>query len=644
MSLIRQMWLLLVAVVLLAFVGSVTVSVVSARSYLETQLRLKNSDNAQALALALSQQKGDAALMELVAAAQFDTGYYQRIRLTGADGRVLFNREASTAPSAAPAWFSRLIPIESSTGVAQLSDGWRALGQVEVVSHSTYVYGELWNASLRTATWMAVLGLLAGLLGTWALRRIERPLNATVEQAQALVDRRFITVNEPHVPELQRLTRAMNAMVARLRLVFDEQTVQVEELRRQAHCDPLTGVSHRRHFLAQLTAMLEREDGPGAGTLVLVRMPQLAELNNSLGHQQTDRALQTVAKALREAAAPQGGEVGRLNGSDFALCSGEPAASTDAAVALLVRLRAMLAPFGPQAAVVLAAVNWQRSLSAAALMASADAALARAESRGAFSMEAHAGPVPAGPVIGEDGWRQRIIAALNQRRAQLVSYPVQDRHGALIHLECPLRLQLDVGGEFVAAVQWLPMAMRTRLMPLVDEAAVALALDQIGVDGQPRGVNLAPASLLDSSFLPRLRAALTAAPGSALQRLWLEVGESAAVNHFALVRELCTQLRPLGVKLGLEHAGEHLAHIERLFELGLDYVKLDTSVTRGVAGDAALAEFVKGSAWMLHGLGLQVYAEGVSSEADAQALWACGLDGVTGPWVSQQGSASGAVI
>lgn len=633
MSLIRQMWLLLLGVLLLAFVGSVAVSVVSARGYLETQLRLKNNDNAQALALTLSQQKGDAALIELAAAAQFDTGYYQRIVITGPDGHELFRREASVKPSAAPGWFVQLIPIDSAAGVAQLSDGWRALGQVEVVSHSAFVYGELWNAFVRMLTWMTALGMLAGLVGTWALRRIERPLNATVGQAQALVERRFITVNEPSVPELQRLTRAMNAMVARLKLLFDEQAVQVEELRRQAHCDALTGVAHRRHFMAQLSTLLESEDGPGTGTLVLVRVQQLAELNTSLGHQQTDRVLQAVAKVLREAAAVQGGEVGRLNGSDFALSvPGDASASTQAAMALLERLHGMLAPFGPQARVVLAAVNWQRSVAPGALMANADAALARAESRGAFAVEGPSGSTPDGPVLGEDGWRQRIGGALAERRLQLGSYPLQDRNGQTLHLECPLRLQLEPGGDFLAATQWLPMALRTKLVSRVDEAAVVLALDEIARDRCPRGVNLSAASLLDSAFLPHLRSAVAVAPHAA-SALWLEVGELAAVEHFALLRELCTQLRPLGVKVGLEHAGRRLASIDRLFELGLDYVKLDASVTRGVAGDTALAEFVKGSAWMLHGLGLQVYAEGVTNEDDAVALWACGVDGLTGPWV-----------
>jgi len=85
MSLIRQVWLLLLGVILLACATSVAVSVWTARDYLETQLTLKNHDNAQALALALTQQGGDLALLKVVVAAQFDTGHYRRIALR-ADG------------------------------------------------------------------------------------------------------------------------------------------------------------------------------------------------------------------------------------------------------------------------------------------------------------------------------------------------------------------------------------------------------------------------------------------------------------------------------------------------------------------------------------------------------------------------------
>jgi EAL domain-containing protein (putative c-di-GMP-specific phosphodiesterase class I) len=97
--------------------------------------------------------------------------------------------------------------------------------------------------------------------------------------------------------------------------------------------------------------------------------------------------------------------------------------------------------------------------------------------------------------------------------------------------------------------------------------------------------------------------------------------------------ELCRQLKPLGVRIGLEHAGERVAPVGVLLEAGLDFVKLAAGVVQGVARDEARAALVRGMVAMLHGLGLQVIAEGVEDEDDLDALWSCGLDGATGPAV-----------
>jgi hypothetical protein len=59
MSMYRQLWLAIIVSMLLALVGSLLASLLSARSYLEQQLSMKNADNAAALALSLSQQNPD---------------------------------------------------------------------------------------------------------------------------------------------------------------------------------------------------------------------------------------------------------------------------------------------------------------------------------------------------------------------------------------------------------------------------------------------------------------------------------------------------------------------------------------------------------------------------------------------------------
>jgi EAL domain-containing protein (putative c-di-GMP-specific phosphodiesterase class I)/GGDEF domain-containing protein len=634
MSLIRQIRLLLLGVLLLAIAGSVSINFLSARETLQTQLRLKNSDNAQALALALSQQHGDEKLMELLMAAQFDTGFYRSIRFVRSDGKVVFERHADSAPGVAPRWFAALAALDSVPGVAQVSDGWRALGRVEVVSQAAYALDELWLSALRVIVLMLLVGAVAMLLAGLVVRRIRRPLAATVEQANALVDGRYVTVEEPHTRELKRLVQAMNGMVQRMRLLFDSQAAQAEALRRQAHTDPLTGVAHRAHFMERLQALLRREDGADAG-LVLVRLSKLPELNLSLGRETVDRALAALATTLQTYPdhAPDC-FVGRLNGSDFALALPAAGMAAETAQSIAAALQSSLPTLGAGLQVHLGAVELSHDAGVGAVMARADLALARAEAHGPFAVELANGTPAKGTVLGERAWRAQLVAALAEpQRALLVEFPVIDKRGMLSHLECPLRLRLDGDGRFDVAARWLPLAARSRLTAQIDSLAIKLALDASARDGRPRGVNIAAASLSDGGFAAHVRHLLHDTAGSP-SKLWLEVSESAAIESFEVVQEFGRLVRPLGVRFGLEHAGQRLSQIERLYELGLDYVKLDAALCAGVATNGVAREFVKTTAALLHALSVQVQAEGIVRDEDVQALWACGVDAVTGPWAS----------
>jgi len=398
-------------------------------------------------------------------------------------------------------------------------------------------------------------------------------------------------------------------------------------------------MSARKHFLAELSSALSRDEGPARAGLVLLRLRDLAELNQQLGRPAVDQVLLAMSRAVK--AYPdrvRGCLAGRLNGSDFALWLPAPDVAADTAQALAEALRASLPAFGPGIAVALGAVDLPREQALGQWFAAADAVLARAENELGFAVESLvAGPAEgaAETVQGERVWRAQILAALKERRARLSEFPVLDRESRLLHLECPLQLQLDSQGEFDAATRWLPLAVRSRLTAEVDLLAVSLALEAITDDGIARCVNLAPASLLDGGFVARLREQVFQSPQAA-RKLGLELAESAALQHFDLLLELGRQLRPLGVKLGLEHAGAGLGQVERLYQAGLDYVKLDTSVVSGASGDAARAGFVRGMLVMLRSLALKVYAEGLSDAMDVQALWDCGLDGVTGPWATAQ--------
>ncbi|MCH7343872.1 EAL domain-containing protein [Pelomonas sp. CA6] len=637
MSLMRQVLSLVLAAVLLAVSGGVLVSTLSMRSLLQTQLQLKNNDNANALALAMSQQGGDAALMALLVQAQFDGGGYQSLRWRDAAGQVAFERESPARPQQAPAWFARLVPMAVAPGLAKVSDGWRAAGEIEVLSQTGYAQDALWRGLCELALWLGLVGLAAGLLAAAVLRQLRKPLAAAVAQADALMQGRFETRPESRVPELRRLGRAMNAMVARVQQMFEGQSAQLRQLHQQLLCDPLTGLSHRRQFMAELQSARERDDGPERATLVLLRLQDPGALNQRLGHELVDRALREVADALQVyAERARGCLAGRLNGADFALWLPAAGVAGETTDALARHLRPALAALDAGLQVAIAAVELPRGRSLGELLSLADAALARAEQgQGAVVVDLVQGDEERALAGGERAWRQQIVDALESGHSRLAEFPLIDRDGRLLHLECPLQMRLLPEGPMEPAARWLPLALRHRLSAEADLNAIALALAACAADGRPRCVNIATASLAETSFAVRARELVLAHPAAA-RGLGLEAAEPAAHQHFDALQGLGRLLRPLGVQLGLEHAGPDLAQVERLYEAGLDYVKLDGAVVRGVAGDAQRAAFVRGLVAMLRSLALKVHAEGIDAEEDARALWECGVDGVTGPWATRR--------
>lgn len=638
MSLIRQIWCLVIGAVLVSVLGGVAVSTWSLRDLLQTQAQLKNNDNANALALALSQQKGDVELMSLLISAQFDAGAYDSVRWRNGQGKAVFERHLEIAQKPqAPAWFVALLPLQVAPGQAKVSDGWRAVGEVEVRGQTGYVHEALWNATVRATLWLLLVGVITGVTAALVLSRLRRPLDTAVRQAEGVTEGRFETVMEPQVPEMRKLTSAMNAMVLRTRQMFEAQAEQLRTLHHQLLCDELTGLSHRRQFVAELSSALERDDGPLRAGLVLLRLKDLQGLNQRLGHGGTDQALLAMAQALRVYPEQvRGCLAGRLNGSDFALWLPAPKVVGDTANALADALRAGLQGVDPGIGVALGAVELPRDQPMSAWFAAADAALAQAEQGDGVVLELRQVAPSEEVAQGERAWRALISDALVHQRSRLLEFPLIGRERQVLHLECPLQLKLNPLGEFEPAARWLPLALRHRLSAEADLQALALALAAIQQDQRPRCVNVAPASLNDGSFIARARELVQAAPMAVRRQIGLELAEPAAVQHFEVLQELGRQLRPLGVQLGLEHAGAGLAQIDRLFQAGLDYVKLDSSVVSGVSADAGRAAFVRSLVVMLRSLSLKVYAEGVTDALDAQALWDCELDGITGPWASAQ--------
>ena len=636
MSLVKQLWLAIALVMTMAFGCSLIVSVLSARQYLQAQLKVKNVDNATTLGLSLSQMAKDPVTVELLIAAQFDVGHYRFIRVRSPSNEIIVERVFTGAIEGAPVWFTKLIPINAPEGQALIQDGWKQFGTISLASHDQYAYNSLWEGTKDLLWWFLGGSLLTGLAGTFAIRVITRPLGDVVSQAEAIAERRFLSIPEPRTPELKSVARAMNDMVGRLKTMFSEEAARLDALRLKVNRDAVTGLSSREYFLSHLREALQGEQFGSSGSLVMVRLPDLNELNSKLGRQKADALLKDVGTQLYESGNGRVGQrAGRVKGAEFAVVC--PTMETSAAAAKDIHDRLTQNVLPKWSAEVpdlfhIAAVRYRREQNMGDLLSSSDEALAQAANKGPNSWHAieDAGAKVAVPA---EQWRTLLTEAVAGGKLALNFYPVMSGDGSnALHREGVIRLKVDPAGTLLSAGDFMPMAAQLNLTAPIDLGVVKLAIEHLRTSSGDIAVNLSAETIADFHFRNELTVLLKAYP-EVCKRLLFEVPEYGVFRQFDAFRDLARNLKQLGCRVGVEYFGQRFAESGKLADLGLDYIKVHPSYVSGIADNPGNQEFLRGLCKMAHSLGITVVALGVEKKEDLPLLASLGFDGATGPGI-----------
>jgi diguanylate cyclase (GGDEF)-like protein len=636
MSLYKRLWLAIFFLLTLVFGSSFIVSSLSSKAYLQEQLRMKNADNATALALSLTQQNADEVLLELTLAAQFDTGFYEMIELTDPEGAVLISREDTQVISDAPVWFMQLFPIEVEPGIATVMNGWQQVGVLSLRSHSRFAYAELWRGTQKMAMVFLLAMILSGALGTYLLKIILKPLDNVVDQARAIGERRFISIPEPKTLEFRKVVNSMNNLSERIKQMLAQEARRLEKWQREAHVDKISGLMNREPFMQSLDSALQSDDVNSTGSICLVRITGLMGLNAKYGRKLIDSVIADMGQELNSMVeARSRWAAGRLNGSEFALLTPRALQAEDAAREMQQVLQDVLVARSMDGDVSLpgAATLYHHGDTIAEIMTRLDNSMLISDQEGLSRINvANKSDIHLTSVRDQLAyWRDIFHHAFTDRLFSLTSFPVIGVDGQLLHLEAPVRLSWD--GELISAGRFLPWINRLEVSFILDKQVIELALRQIEETGQALGVNLSVAAVVEPSFPAWISQQLSTHPDAAT-KLWMEISEPMAFRHLKNFKLLCGRVKEYGAKIGVEHMGHQLAELGELHDVGVDYLKVDANFVRNINENAANQSLLRNLCIVGHSIGMIVIAEGVLSDAEWETLKEIGLDGATGPGVS----------
>ncbi len=636
MSLIKQLWLAIVVILTLAFAGAFVLNTMASKHYFEDQLQAKNFDNATTLALSMTQMEKDPVTLDLLLSAQFDSGHYEYIGLLDPNGKIISERINKNSQSKAPNWFLKLIQLELQPGLADIQDGWSQYGSLKIMSDSTFAYDKLWDNTIISAVWVMLIAIIGCLAGSQILKRILNPLNDVVRQAESIGENRFVTINVPKTKEFKAVANAMNTLSNRIKKTVSEESARLDKLRLDNNFDQVTELMNRDYFIQNADAIISHEEYFHEGVLAISRITNLGPINQKLGRQKTDEMLKTIGDSIRDLC-KQHPELsaGRISGADFSLFSSQPKDS----YAIGNQFKKLLEKVSHVNDVTLA-VNF---ITVAIRVSNADSAIKTIDTILKVIDEIGADKSNVLHVINPDDlnqyenshqseWLNILTSAITNKRIKLETYPVINQAGALIHFEAPVRLQLAPDGKWSSAGEFITWAMQLNLIGRIDELVCETAVQSLSKGSPAIGLNVSSSAMRSASYIENLTKLIKANPNVA-EKLYLEVPEQDAFNHLLEFHNFCSQIKPLGCKIGIEHVGSRISRLGELHDVGLDYIKIDASIIRSIDTNEANRTLLRGLCMIAHSLGVLAIAEGVQTDHEIATLKQIGIDGMTGPGI-----------
>ena len=421
--------------------------------------------------------------------------------------------------------------------------------------------------------------------------------------------------------------------------------------------DSLTGLPNRQSFLNRVERETRRAEHNGTSFAVLfMDLDGFKNINDTLGHEAGDMALQWAADRLREGVrptdlvarqhqqAPADVEIARLGGDEFTALIVDITRAEDAHIVARRILEMIRKPFtllGREISLSTSigiAVFRDDGDDALTLLKHADTAMYHAKESGRDNYRFYNASLTE-LVIKRMALEREMRLALEHGEFTLHYQPQFDAQSgqicgveALIRWLHPVR-GLVAPGDFIVAAEQSGLIIPIGGWVLRTACADAARWQRAGHPVRV-AVNLSPAQFKDAHLVQCVTDTLKST-SLAPTLLELELTEGVVMQDTADTLQSLQALRALGVQITLDDFGTGYSSLSYLKRVPLSCLKVDQSFVAGLPTDLQDYAIVAAILAMARGLGLRVTAEGIETVEQWQILKQMGCNALQGYYLSR---------
>ncbi|SDO23223.1 EAL domain-containing protein [Alkalicoccus daliensis] len=427
---------------------------------------------------------------------------------------------------------------------------------------------------------------------------------------------------------------------AQLRDITERYHLQ-KEYNYLAYHDELTKLPNRRYFQKELEQLFLEEKKSTA--LLLIDLDGFKNINDTFGHSNGDKLLQSVAERLQQSIQTKG-LLARISGDEFMVLI--PALEEEAELHLIAQqlLCQFQRPFLIEnrtfytTASIGAAIYHNTPPSLEEYMVHVDAAMYKAKSQGKndyrmFSPEMYINSSE--ELLLENDLREAI-----KKEELLLHYQpqVDAFSGEIAGFEALIRWNHPVHG-LLSPDKFIPLAEKTGLILPIGQWVIHTACRQhsswmkAGLAPLKISVNLSAHQFLKQDFTKNVEEIMSTYSMNPAY-LEFEITESMAMD-FSYALKVLEELKSLGVQISMDDFGTGYSSLLYLKQLNIDTLKIDKyfvdDLLEGTYGSVLVSTIIA----MADAMQLKVVAEGVETKAQLQELQSLGCQLIQGYYFSK---------